>query len=439
MRVIAFRCDGGPRIGAGHVARCLQIALAFRGGGDEVVFAGDFEGVARQLLIDAEVEIRRTVTGGADAVVVDSYDMPGSEFNSLVQSLPVVAITDGGPVPEATLALDYHPDAEAAQLAGTDYAPVSPRFVAARRARGFERGLVTVGGGEAGGAVREAAAAALRAQGLEVIEPGGGAGLHAEVRRADVALSAAGVTAYELACAGVPTGLVPLAPNQERVARAFAERGLAVAGDHPASLAGALADAPRRAAIAHTGPAAVDGYGAFRVRDAVRAAFVGAPLPPVLRYRSARAEDRESQLAWRNDLESRAASWDQRVVDPAEHAAWFEAVLSDPDRVLIMIDTDAGRAGSVRFDADGEEAEISVMVSPALRGGGVGKRAIRESSELYLAAHPEIARVRAEIREDNPRSGTVFGHAGYRRALRRSPEGHPVFTLDRTALASSPS
>ena len=437
MRVIAFRCDGGPRVGAGHVARSLQIALAFRGGGDQVVFAGRFEGVARQLLEEAGVEMISTVTGGADAVVVDSYDIPGGEFTSLVQSLPVVAISDGGPVPEGTLVLDYHVDAAGAALAGPDYAPVSPRFVAARRARGFSRALVTLGGGDAGAGVREAAVTALRSHGLQVFEPSGAAGLHDEAREADVALSAAGVTAYELACAGVPAGIVPIAGNQERVARAFGERGLAVSGDHPPSLASALADPDRRSAIAASGPAAVDGYGAFRVRDAVRGAFVGAALPPVLRYRPASAEDRDAQLTWRNDPGSRAGSWDTGEIDPAEHATWFDGVLADPDRTLLVIQTEAGRAGSVRFDTDGEEAEISVMVSPALRGEGVGKRAIRESSELYLAAHPEIERVRAEIREDNPRSGRVFGQVGFQRQLRRSPEGHPVFTLDRAALASS--
>ena len=48
--MIAFRCDGGDRVGAGHVARCLQIALAFRMAGHESLFVGDYDGLAAALL-----------------------------------------------------------------------------------------------------------------------------------------------------------------------------------------------------------------------------------------------------------------------------------------------------------------------------------------------------------------------------------------------------
>ena len=48
--MIAFRCEGGDRVGAGHVARCLQIALAFRMSGAEPLFVGEFDGLAAALL-----------------------------------------------------------------------------------------------------------------------------------------------------------------------------------------------------------------------------------------------------------------------------------------------------------------------------------------------------------------------------------------------------
>ena len=47
----------------------------------------------------------------------------------------------------------------------------------------------------------------------------------------DLAVSAAGVTAYELACAGVPALVVALVENQQRVARACAEAGVALGLD----------------------------------------------------------------------------------------------------------------------------------------------------------------------------------------------------------------
>jgi spore coat polysaccharide biosynthesis predicted glycosyltransferase SpsG/RimJ/RimL family protein N-acetyltransferase len=436
MSTIYFRCDGGPRVGAGHVARCLQIALACRVGGHDVGFAGSFDGVAALLLEHEGVDVRQRVDGHADAVVVDSYDMPGSELDVYMRSMPVVTVSDGGLPARGTLVLDYHPDAQGAQLCGPDYAPVSPRCVATRRERGFERALVTIGGGEGGAAVSQVAKAALHDKGLQVLEPRGSPGIYDELAQADVAISGSGVTAYELACAGVPAGLIPLVDNQKRVARTFGERGLALAGDDPASLAEGLSDARLRAALAAAGPAAIDGYGAFRVRDAIAAALAGKSAPPVLRYRPATADDSARQLEWRNDHEARAASWSTDEVDPGEHAVWFEGVLGDPQRTLFVIEGAAGPSGSVRFDADGEEAEISVIVAPGLRGEGIGSRAIRESCELYLAAHPMVKAVRAEIREHNTRSAAAFTRVGFARVSHRSPEERPVFTLDRAALAS---
>ena len=87
------------------------------------------------------------------------------------------------------------------------------------------------------------------------------AGLMGAITQADVAVSAAGLTAYELVCAGVPAALVPIASNQERVAGAFGARGLAVTGRDPAELVGRLADPELRASLAGAGPAAIDGYG----------------------------------------------------------------------------------------------------------------------------------------------------------------------------------
>jgi RimJ/RimL family protein N-acetyltransferase len=436
MSLLAVRCAGGAELGAGHVARCLQIALAFRAGGDDVLFAGEYDGLAADLLSAAAVETTRELPDHLDAVVVDSYEVPRAEVEALARRTPVGLVSDGGERPAGVIVLDYHPDALDAELAGPAYAPVSPRCAAARRKRGFERALVTVGAGESGRALRDAAAVALRRHGLELLEPAGTPGLQEQLATADVAVSAAGVTAYELACAGVPSALVPIARNQVRVARAFAARGLALAGEDLGALVNRLTGGPARALLAAAGPVAVDGYGAFRTRDAFRAAFAGLPPPCILRYRPATADDAERQLAWRNDPAVREASWDTEEVDIADHAPWFADLLDDPLRTLLVIEHEDGPVGSVRFDVEGDEAEISVMVARERRGAGTGSKAIRESSELFLATHPHIERVRAALREDNARSANAFRRAGYVAAAGCGGEGRLVLILDRAALAS---
>ena len=436
MTPVVFRCDGGPRVGAGHVARCLQIALAFRSGGAEVLFAGEYGGLAAAMLAHARVAVTPEPPAEAEAVVVDSYDIDRPEVERLASRMPVAVLSDGGDPPAGATVIDYHPDARGAALTGTAYAPVPPASIGARRQRGLERGLVTVGGGRAGRTLREAAQAALWRMGIEVLEPTGEPGLQRQLAAADVAVSAAGVTAYELACAGVPSALVPVAPNQERVATAFADAGLALSGRGVGELVEQLADARIRSLLAEAGPAAIDGYGAFRVRDGLRAAFAGHPPPHVLRYRPAGEGDSALQLAWRNEPEVRAASWETGEITPEAHEEWFAGVLAHPLRTLLVIEDEEGPIGSLRFDGHDEEAVISVIVGSGRRGKGKGSKAIRETSELFLAAFPLLERIRAELRADNARSEGAFRRAGFTPAAGARPDGRRVLTLDRAGLAS---
>ncbi len=91
----------------------------------------------------------------------------------------------------------------------------------------------------------------------------------------DVAVSAAGLTAYELACAGVPAVLVGAAANQRRVLDGFraARAALTVeAGNDAGALASAVArlrEPELRAALSAAGRELVDGRGAARAAAAL--------------------------------------------------------------------------------------------------------------------------------------------------------------------------
>ena len=422
LSAVAFRCDGDARVGAGHVARCIHLAGAFQDGGGDVVFVGSYEGVAAALLSETPFLVRPAeregagVPPGCDVAVVDSYDVRAADVADLARRMPVAAILDAGEAPPGAIGIDYHPGAETA-IAGLDYAPVDPRYAGARRQRGFERALVAVGGGTAGEELAAAGTAAAAAAGLAVDRPGGAGevvvGLLEAVLRADVAISAAGVTAYELVCAGVPTGLVPIAENQRRIAAGLGERGLALTGDPPSRLLERLRDSDLRAALAAAGPAAIDGYGAFRARDALTALMVGRSLPRALGYRPATPADSRRQLAWRNDPAARAASRRTAPVSPAEHERWYGSVLGDPARTLLIVAHEGAAVGSVRFDRAGASAEISVIVDPARRSAGIASQAVAEATELYLAAHSDVARVDATVRPDNTASLRAFECAGF--------------------------
>jgi RimJ/RimL family protein N-acetyltransferase len=106
-------------------------------------------------------------------------------------------------------------------------------------------------------------------------------------------------------------------------------------------------------------------------------------------------------------------------VAPAEHAAWLERVLADPDRTLLVVEREGEPVGTVRFDregGEGGEATISVTVAPEQRGRGVGVQVIRESTELELAARPQLACAVALVKAENAASQRAFERAGYVRA-----------------------
>ncbi len=375
--LVVLRCDGDALIGAGHVGRCLPVARALRGAGAEVCFAGTYAGIAADLLADwpraDPAGDPAGVPAGADAALVDSYAVPDAEVAALAQHMRVVAVADRAGARRAGLVLDYHLDAAGPALAGPDFAPLDPRLVAARRARRTSgRVLVALGGSAAGGEMLPRVVDAAReATGLEVAVAGphappagprvkylgAMAGLADAVAAADLIVCGAGVTAYEAACAGIPAVLVVHADNQLRVADAFGERGAAIFGVLDARDGldeTALRERLHSPGTGARGPQLVDGYGAFRVRDAL----LHGPPAVVLRYRPPRAAERERGEA--------------------------------PGAEQLVVERAGAPVGTAHLRRVGAECELRLSLDP---GNGLAGRAMREIAELLLASRPGLRRV----------------------------------------------
>lgn len=301
QRRIALRCDGDERIGAGHVARCLPLAGAFSARGHEAVLVGNYTGLAAWMIAGAGVRADRpslTSTGVRasdwDAAVFDSYDLDAEELCSVACKLPSAFMAEAVRCPTAGVHIDYHPGHRprsdtAAALAGPAYTPVDPRFAEHRRARdgAVRAALVTVGGSAAAHRIVSPVISALRgalpgvrihvasgalhgAAAEDLVEMPYPASLLDGIDEIDIAVTAAGLTASELAAAGIPSVLVAVAPNQERVVRGFAaaRAGIPVLADDPPQVlmdaVARLADPAERARLAAAAPALVDGRGAAR-------------------------------------------------------------------------------------------------------------------------------------------------------------------------------
>jgi UDP-2,4-diacetamido-2,4,6-trideoxy-beta-L-altropyranose hydrolase len=331
--LLVVRADAGERVGMGHIGRCYALASAWREAGGRALFVMAQPGVAvtewmehRSLELveinataasDADaLALRRAVDArGASAVVVDGYAFGAGYLSAVRDAAPLVVIDDQALLEkydaDVVVNQNLHASDElysqrasgARLLLGPRFALIRPEF--RERSSGTRRFppraetcLVTFGGSDAGNATGEA----LRTldglgAGLAVRAVAGVANpnvdqLRAEVQAfpgaellidvddmaehmawADVAVSSAGSTSWELAAMGVPSVLVPLAPNQEPVAAGLERQG-AAARATMASLGDAFCsmvdDVARRQACSEAGRRLVDGEGARRVVDVVR-------------------------------------------------------------------------------------------------------------------------------------------------------------------------
>jgi spore coat polysaccharide biosynthesis predicted glycosyltransferase SpsG len=321
---IAFRCDGDERSGAGHIARCLPLAAALEELGWHASFLGRYSGLAGWLLSRAKARVEDAEeaapcgipAGRYRAAVVDSYRLAPSDICALCEMLPVLTVGEGNRCRQRGILLDYHLDcrerSSAHLLCGPAFAPLDRALAGAGRpGADVRRVLVSAGGSTSGRAllaemIRVAAGTFPRARIVVAAGPGGEtSSLRAELetnfahdaervqlpapaplvellREVDLAVSTAGFTAYELACAGVPQAAVAIAANQLRVLRGLSEREIAACVDlvgasspsqELARTVARLRDPALRRRSRERGMAAFDGHGARRAAAALTELF----------------------------------------------------------------------------------------------------------------------------------------------------------------------
>lgn len=337
---MAFRVDADSKIGIGHAMRCLSLAEEnMEHGGKTLFLSATMPEDVSERCHRAGIHIQRVseTPGSAEDVratiealgdflpdwlIVDGYTFGPEFFLGLKKAgYRTVAIDDNGGDRAAgagvILNQNLHADpalypgnrGDAGLLLGTQYVLLRNEFHTHSQEEkqpdhDKPRVLVTMGGGDlhnvtslvvrALSHVEEplidltvivsptfAHSADKLAAGEERITVVSGPANMADwFSWADFTVAAAGSTCWELAYMGVPSGLVVTAKNQEPMARAMAQAGVAVdlgwydrlTGTSVASVVSELAgDSERLAEMAARGRALVDGKGSRRVLDALEA------------------------------------------------------------------------------------------------------------------------------------------------------------------------
>lgn len=357
---LVLRADASIAMGTGHLMRCLALAQAWQDQGGECIFAmaesteGAEERIRREkfeVIIlaespgspqDAERVVELALARHAAWVVLDGYQFEVEHQRRLkAAGVKLLVVDDTAHVGAyaADLVLDQNAHATEdfyARRESYTQLLLGPRYALLRREfkpwRSWRREiapvarkvLVTVGGSDPDNITfRVIRALRLLAEhNLEATVVVGGSNPHghdlereaqggSDVLRlvrdvpdmpklmadADVAISAAGITTWEMCFLGLPAVLVDVAENQTPGARELDRQGIAIhAGSSqdvtPDSIAARLkpllASPERRAAMSERSRDLVDGLGAERVVSAMQGGILvlraggGGGLPPAV-------------------------------------------------------------------------------------------------------------------------------------------------------------
>lgn len=470
--------EANSRVGVGHLMRCMALAQPWKTKGGRCMVFGGIEAVTlRNRLLADGYELFESSPDPAGAVqqfkelaisnawvVLDGYHFGPEWQDVLVDSgYSVLCIDDGAKLSHYSAQVILAPDCDVQlrsyQTHHSTLILAGPRYrllrqgLAAKAERPVIGGngavvLVTFGGADVRNVTPDVVKAldgilgptdlvivvlgpanthrievqeALKAVAYrsELLQDVGD--MSALYARADIAVSAAGGTAWEIAAAGLPSVLLPVAANQEPGAGFLVRAGAAIRVDGPAEigsqgfameLRNLLADRQRLAAMSAAGRAVCDGKGPHRVLRILAALGGNRPDHDLYGLRRAVPDDMEQVFCLANDPEVRANSFSPAPIVFESHARWFAARIESPDTAIFVLDLEGLVVAMVRYDRAAEEAEIDIVVLSAFRGRGLGVHILQASSAAAMRSLA-VQRLRAVVLERNLASRQCFIKAGF--------------------------
>ena len=129
-----------------------------------------------------------------------------------------------------------------------------------------------------------------------------------------------------------------------------------------------------------------------------------------IHIRPAGPDDARNLWQWRNAPEVRAASLETDPIPYDSHRKWFNAALADPMREILIAEYEGRAIGMVRFDADGDVADINILLDPNARGRGLAKPVL---AGAIIETSMASSILRATVRAENAASLGLFRSLGF--------------------------
>jgi len=157
--------------------------------------------------------------------------------------------------------------------------------------------------------------------------------------------------------------------------------------------------------ISNTAMNFVDGKGSLRIVNAMGI--------NTIEIKQASKDDSINIYEWRNNKKIRDASINSRPISWEEHQRWFDAVLTDKNRELLIGTTENEPVGVIRFDIENDVAEVSIYLVPESGFAGHGRNLLLSAEQWLNANRPEIKRIRASVLVENVASKNLFLASSY--------------------------
>jgi UDP-2,4-diacetamido-2,4,6-trideoxy-beta-L-altropyranose hydrolase len=404
-----------------------------------------------------------TIASICDWVVIDGYHFTG-EYQKAIRDLGVrvMVMDDDAPLPfyHADIILNqnihaphlsYPCDPDTLKLLGTDYVLLRQEFLEYQGdtrtiPAKVEKILVTLGGSDPDNVTSKVVGAIHRLEhsGLAVKIIAGPANPHIgelsdqlagaafkwellhDVKNmpelmawADIAISAAGSTCWEICYMGLPSLLIVAADNQREIGSGLDKIGAALClGWHEAvdeqkiyeKLKSIIDSSDTLRALSRKARMLVDGKGIGRVM----ARFFG--LKVLLR----KSMQNDCAMVWRwaNDPQTRHASLNADPIPWEDHVRWFNKILLEKYSRLYILELDSIPLGQIRFEKETEDAwMISYSIAPEYRGFGLGAIMVRKGLSQMLLGKNHMTFI-AKVKPDNLISKKIFMDAGFREITR---------------------
>jgi UDP-2,4-diacetamido-2,4,6-trideoxy-beta-L-altropyranose hydrolase len=230
---------------------------------------------------------------------------------------------------------------------------------------------------------------------------------------ADLAISTAGSTCWEMCLLGLPAIVIPVAYNQLELARQLDRRKIATqlplkqltSAAIATTVQRLMADSGLRRHMSARGRQLVDGRGSARVVAAMRA--------NEFTLRRAVPDDCVKLWEWANDPRVRQASFSSAEISWEEHQRWFNRKVRDEQCLWLIWDDGETVVASVRVQmATRTDGEISIAIAPQYRGQGVAPNFL-QLAVTYAFTNSSLLRVHALIKASNRTSLSAFENAGF--------------------------